>query len=263
MFFPSLLLSKILPFTICYKPWKKQLLIDMKKATVIRHLAFEDLGSLAEALNQQNYEITYQEAGVDNLADIDPLNPELVIILGGPIGAYDEQDYPFLIDELRLLESRLKADLPTLGICLGAQLMARALGAKVYAGPYKEIGWSPLELSKEGLDSSVAHLTAEHTTVLHWHGDTFDLPVGATHLASTSKYQNQAFSWGKCGLALQFHPEVTASNFERWLIGHACEIGSTSGVSIAQLREDTAFYAKQLEIQSAHFWRTWLDQVEV
>lgn len=231
----------------------------MKNATVIRHLAFEDLGSLAEALSQQDYAIAYVEAGLDSLAEIDPLTPDLVVILGGPIGAYDEEDYPFLVDELRLLESRLKADLPTVGICLGAQLMARALGAKVYPGPHKEIGWSPLELSKEGMHSSLAHLAAEHTTVLHWHGDTFDLPVGAAHLASSSKYQNQAFSWGKCGLALQFHPEVTVRNLERWLIGHACEIGATPGVSIARLREDTARYGKQLEIQAAKFWQAWLE----
>jgi GMP synthase - Glutamine amidotransferase domain len=231
----------------------------MKNATVIRHLAFEDLGSLAEALNQQDYVITYVEAGLDSVAGIDPLSPDLVVILGGPIGAYDVQDYPFLVDELRLLESRLKADIPTLGICLGAQLMARALGAKVYPGPYKEIGWSALDLSNEGMHSSLAHLAAEHTSVLHWHGDTFDLPIGSTHLASSSKYQNQAFSWGKSGLGLQFHPEVTAGNLERWFIGHACEIGATSGVSIAGLREDTALYAKQLEKQAAKFWRAWLE----
>ena len=231
----------------------------MKNATVIRHLAFEDLGSLAEALIQQDYALTYVEAGLDSLADIQPLTVDLMVILGGPIGAYDEQDYPFLLDELRLLEARLQADLPTLGICLGAQLMARALGAKVYPGPEKEIGWSPLELSKEGMHSPLAHLVAEHTHVLHWHGDTFDLPVGSTHLASSSKYQNQAFSWGKCGLALQFHPEVSTRNLERWFIGHACEIGATSGVSVAQLREDTARYAQQLECQAASFWHAWLE----
>jgi len=233
----------------------------MKNATVIRHIAFEDLGSLEPALNQQDYAVTYVEAGLDSLAGIDPLTPDIVIILGGPIGAYDEQDYPFLVDELHLLERRLEADLPTLGICLGAQLMARALGARVYPGLYKEIGWSPLELSNEGMHSSLAHLAAEHTAVLHWHGDTFDLPAGSTHLASTSKYKNQAFSWGKHGLALQFHPEVTALGLERWLIGHACEIAATPGVNIVGLRKDTARYVEKLEVQAAKFWRTWLESI--
>jgi GMP synthase (glutamine-hydrolysing) len=233
----------------------------MKHAIVIRHIAFEDLGNLAEVLDRHDYALTYVEAGLDNVASIDSLTPDLVVILGGPIGAYDEQDYPFLVDELRLLETRLNADLPTLGICLGAQLMARSLGAKVYPGSEKEIGWSPIELSHEGMNSPLAHLASEYTHVLHWHGDTFDLPVGATHLASSSKYQNQAFSWGKCGLALQFHPEVTARNLERWFIGHACEIGTTSGISVAQLREDTVRYAQPLELQANKFWQAWLKDV--
>jgi len=232
----------------------------MNNATVIRHLAFEDLGTLESALHQHNYKIKYVEAGINNISGIDA-NTDLLIVLGGPIGAYDEQDYPFIVDEVHLLEHRLQADLPTLGICLGAQLMARSLGAKVYPGDYKEIGWSPLKLSVEGMNSPLAHLAAEHTFVLHWHGDTFDLPTDSTHLAASSKYQNQAFSWGKCGLALQFHPEVTACGLERWFIGHACEISTTSDVSVAQLRQDTARYAKQLEQQAAKLWQAWLESL--
>lgn len=231
----------------------------MKTVTVIRHLAFEDLGSLADALKQQDYVIKYVEAGLDSISEIQPLFPDLVVILGGPIGAYEEQDYPFLVDELRLLERRLQADLPTLGICLGAQLMARALGARVYPGTDKEIGWSPLKLSDAGRNSALSNLAAECTDVLHWHGDTFELPVGANHLASSQKYQNQAFSWGKSALALQFHPEVTVLGLERWFIGHSSEISATFDISVQALRADTARYAPKLEIQASQFWRTWLD----
>jgi GMP synthase (glutamine-hydrolysing) len=99
----------------------------MKNAVAILHIGFEDLGTLAPILQLQDYTVTYVEAGFDSIAEIEPLAPELVIILGGPIAAYQEQDYPFLLDELRLLEQRLSADLPTLGICLGAQLIERAL----------------------------------------------------------------------------------------------------------------------------------------
>lgn len=229
----------------------------MKHVTVIRHIAFEDLGSLDAALNQQNYTVRYVEAGVDDLTSINP-STDLLIVLGGPIGAYDEQDYPFLLDELHLLEHRLANDLPTLGICLGAQLMARALGAKVYPGLKKEIGWSPLDLSPAGQQSSLAHLAGDQTAILHWHGDTFDLPAGATHLAATALYQNQAFSWKQKGLALQFHPEVTAQGLERWFIGHACEIGATPDITVAKLREDAARYAEQLSIQATKFWQDWL-----
>lgn len=234
----------------------------MKNATIIRHIAFEDLGSLGDVLEEQNYAVKYIEAGSDNIADIDPLKTDLLIILGGPIGAYDEQDYPFITDELRLLKLRLNADLPTIGICLGAQLMARALGAKVYPGHTKEIGWSPIELSQAGKDSPLIHLATDYAAVLHWHGDTFDLPAGATHLASSFQYQNQAFSFGKAALALQFHPEVTTRGLERWWIGHACEIGSTAGVTIRNLRIDTAIYSCALENKARKFWHEWLLKVE-
>ena len=234
----------------------------MKNATIIRHIAFEDLGSLADVLEQHNYAIKYVEAGFDNIADIDALATNLLVILGGPIGAYDEQDYPFITDELHLLKLRLDADLPTIGICLGAQLMARALGGKVYPGFTKEIGWSPIELSQAGFDSPLAQLVTDSADVLHWHGDTFDLPIGATHLASSSKYENQAFSSGKNALALQFHPEVTVRGLERWWIGHACEIASTPDVSIAQLRKDTAVYSSMLENKARNFWHEWLLMVE-
>lgn len=234
----------------------------MKQAIAIRHIAFEDLGNLTPILQQKDYTITYLEASPGFLDGLDALEPDLVIVLGGPIGAYDEQDYPFLIDELRFLEQRLAADLPTLGICLGAQLMARTLGAKVYPGSGKEIGWSPLKLSVAGQQSPLSYLAFNDTAVLHWHGDTFDLPNSCNHLASSSKYQNQAFAWGEYGLALQFHPEVTAQGLEHWWIGHACEIAVTSGISVAQLRADTARYVQDLSNQAAKFWHNWLNNLD-
>ncbi|NEQ79609.1 MAG: glutamine amidotransferase [Moorea sp. SIO2I5] len=233
-----------------------------KNAIAITHVCFEDLGSLHQVLEQQGYHVTYIKAASVYLDRIDFLYPDLVIILGGPIGAYDESDYPFLKDELHIIEQRLAANLPTIGICLGAQLMARALGARVYPGGVKEIGWAPIELSYAGQKSPLNYLAKEHTAVLHWHGDTFDLPDGATHLASSSKYKNQAFSWGECGLALQFHPEVTAAGLEHWFVGHAYEISSTPDLSVAELRKDTAMFAQKLEFQATLFWQTWLKQVE-
>lgn len=235
----------------------------MKQALVIRHLMFEDLGSLAPVLQAKGYEITYLEAGFDDLSAINALESELMIILGGPIGAYDDEDYPFIKEELSLLKERLDKDLPTLGICLGAQLMARALGAKVYPGNEKEIGWFPLSLNEAGKASALKHLVDAEDMVLHWHGDTFDIPEGAVHVASSEKYANQAFSWGQCGLALQFHPEVTKKGLGRWFIGHACEIGHTPEVTVPKLREDTEKYANSLEVRGEKLWQGWLEQVEV
>jgi GMP synthase (glutamine-hydrolysing) len=234
----------------------------MKSAVVIRHLCFEDLGTLADSLTQHGYSIKYVEAGIDAIGSISPLEPDLLVVLGGPIGVYDEVEYPFLIDEIKLLQARLSADLPTLGICLGAQLMAKALGAKVYAGNGKEIGWLPIWLSAVGAESSLKHLRAGGSQVLHWHGDTFDLPAGAQHLAASNQYQNQAFAWQDCGLALQFHPEVTALGLERWFIGHAGEISTTPGINVTQLRQDARIYGEQLAINASKMWDDWLLRVE-
>src|SRR5262245_35610086 len=233
----------------------------MRQALIIRHVACEDLGNLAQVLQQRGLVVRYVEAGIDDLAQLNPLAPEVLIILGGPVGVYQEQEYPFLTDELRLLERRLGAHLPTLGICLGAQLMARALGDKVYAGPRKEIGWEPLQLSESGRRSCLAQLAKRETAVLHWHGDTFELPAGATHLASTPAYDNQAFAWGTRGLALQCHAEVTARGLEQWFISHAHEIDLTPGLSVGQLRKDTQCNAPRLQVRAASLWQTWLNEV--
>jgi GMP synthase (glutamine-hydrolysing) len=214
-----------------------------KSAAVIRHVAFEDLGSLAGVLEDHGYRPHYLEAGVDPLDTAATRDADLVIALGGPIGAYEEHLYPFLSDELLLLESRLDADRPTLGICLGAQLMARALGARVYAGGKKEIGFFPIELSVHGEKSALA---AVRCPVLHWHGDTFELPAGAVHLAASELYPQQAFAWKARGLAVQFHVEATRSGLERWLIGHASELGA-AGLDVRVLRAAADEHAARLE----------------
>ena len=203
-----------------------------RQACVVRHVAFEDLGTFAPLLAAHGFDLSVMDAGVDDLYE-PILRSDLVVVLGGPIGVYEEDTYPFLVDERRALEQRLREGLPTLGICLGAQLMAAALGARVYPGPQKEIGWAPVSLTPAGAASCLSKLEAQ--PVLHWHGDTFDLPSGAERLASTSLYENQAFSLGPNVLAVQFHPELDARRFEQWLIGHAGELAE-AGVDVAQFR---------------------------
>ena len=232
-----------------------------RRAVVIRHVAFEDLGSFAGPLIRNGYGIEYVEAGPDDLGRPGLAETDLLVVLGGPISAVDDRRYPFLADEVRLLERRLNADRPTLGICLGAQLMARALGSRVYGAGAKEIGWGPLALTEAGGASALRHLAPDKTSVLHWHGDTFDLPRGAVHLASTAVCENQAFGWGAHGLALQFHVEVTAAGLERWFIGHTLEIETTPGVSVEALRAATAHAAPMLERQGEAFFRQWLAEL--
>ena len=230
----------------------------MKTALAIRHVAFEDLGSFAEPLATLGYQIRYLEAGMDDLAAVDALQPALLIVLGGPIGANDEAEYPFLTDELRLLEKRLAQRQPILGICLGSQIIAKALGASVYPAARKELGWTGLQLTDAGRSSCLRHLDPALTAVLHWHGDTFDLPDGAQRLASTDICSNQAFAWGENILALQFHAEVVPSGLERWFIGHTLEIHSTPGVTVGQLREDSHRYGPALQVQGKRLLADWL-----
>lgn len=229
-----------------------------RRALAIRHVAFEDLGSFAPVLRARGVRIAYRDAGRHDLAKIDALSPDLLVMLGGPIGACEENAYPFLRDELRLIEKRLAAKKPILGICLGAQLMARVLGARVYPGPKKELGWGPLALTPEGTRSCLKHLAPQKTQVLHWHGDTFDLPKGAVRLASSDVCINQAFSAGPKALALQFHAEARGPDIERWLIGHAGEIAA-AGVAVAAIRDETAKRAPALEVQGPRCFAAFLD----
>ncbi len=229
----------------------------MKSLTAIRHVAFEDLGTFARTAESEGYRIDYRQAGVDPI----DAGSDLLVVMGGPIGAYEEHLYPFLIPELKAIESRLRAGLPTLGVCLGAQLMARALGAKVYAGGAgKEIGWSSLALTEAGQVSPIGELG--NTPVLHWHGDTFDLPDGAVLLASTQRYPHQAYAWGKCALAMQFHPEIDAKRLEEWLIGHACEL-SHAQIDLAALRRGAVANGGELARRSGALLRNWLRNIHI
>lgn len=232
----------------------------MPEVIAIRHLCFEDLGTFADILLQRGLTLRYLDAGIDDLAAVDPAAPALLVILGGPIGVNDGDDYPFLADEIALLQARLAADLPTLGICLGAQLIARALGSAVYPGPGKEIGWQPLQLTGAGRAGPMRHLDGALTSMLHWHGDTFDLPADATLLASTALCRHQAFARGNATLALQCHPEALSAQIERWLIGHTGEIAA-AGLSVKALRQDTALHGPVLETQARRFFAEWLEGI--
>ena len=233
---------------------------SQRTAWAITHVAFEDLGSFEQILKEGGYRIEYLDAACDDLERIDPEMDEPLIVLGGPISVNDVDEYPFIRDELDLLGRRLRADKPTLGICLGSQLIASALGAKVYPGHQKEIGWAPIKLNEAGSRSALRHLVGDQVRVLHWHGDTFDLPAEATHLASSELYPNQAFSYGRT-LALQFHPEVTARGLEQWFVGHSGEIHQTEGVSVHLLRADTQRFADTLQARGYHFFSEWLEQI--
>ncbi len=227
----------------------------MKTAIAIRHVQFEDLGTLAPALQGAGYGVTYVDVDSDVLAGLDPLAADLVIVLGGPVGVYQTDEYPFLLDEIRLLEARIAANRPTLGICLGSQLMAAAMGAKVGPSGHSEVGFSRLAINPAGAESPLRHLA--DVDVLHWHGDTFAIPEGGTLLASTPLCAHQAFSRGPNILALQFHPEPGAAELERWLIGYA---GDLAGAKLdpCAFRKAAAAHCPPLQSAAAKMLGDWL-----
>src|SRR5262249_50632611 len=152
------------------------------------------------------YDIQYIQAGVDHIDAAQLVEPSLLVILGGPIGVYETDAYPFIRDEIAAIKARLAAGGPMLGICLGAQLMASAMGARVAPGPAKEIGWAPITLTDSGTKSVLVPLA--EAPVLHWHGDNSELPDGCTRLAFTDRCPVQAFYRAPHQLGLQFHLET-------------------------------------------------------
>lgn len=227
-------------------------------AAVIRHVAFEDLGILAPLLDERGYAVRYLEAGVGPFDEAAVLAADLLVILGGPIGVYETDRYPFLIAERKAIAERLSRGAPTLGICLGAQLMAQALGAEVAATGRVEIGYAPLTLTAEGQSSMLRHIGT--VPVLHWHGDQFAIPDGALRLAQTRGFPNQAFSLGPKILGLQFHLEADHEQIERWLIGHAHEL-SSHGIDPRIIRRDAARHGPSLADAARAVFNAWLDQL--
>lgn len=227
----------------------------MRHARIVRHVAFEDLGLFAAPLAARGWTLSTVDAGVDDIAAaID--GADLAVICGGPIGVYETDRYPFLLDELDAIERRVESGRPTLGLCLGAQLVAAAMGAPVYPGRRKEIGWGRVQLTLDGRISCLSAVA--DSPVLHWHGDTFDLPPGATLLASSDLYSNQAFSIGPTTLALQFHAEADPVRMEQWLIGHTAELTAAS-VDVRALRARTAALRGIVEPAAANLMNRWLD----
>jgi GMP synthase-like glutamine amidotransferase len=175
---------------------------------VVQHLEPEGPYSLATSL---------AAAGVTPLIcrvfDGEPLPADLdacaaVVVMGGPMSAYDDTGFPTRRAEIALLREALARELPVLGICLGAQLLVEAAGGRVFAGSGAEIGWGTVSLTADAGDDPLLHGVPDSVEVLHWHGDTYELPPGAVHLARSGRYENQAFRLGAAAWGLQFHLEV-------------------------------------------------------
>lgn len=186
----------------------------MSKVHCFQHVSFEDMGCMEEWFLANDFQISYTRFFQnDSIPDVEEY--DWLVIVGGPMGIYDETEHPWLIKEKLAIRDAIEANKIVLGICLGAQLLADVLGAKVYKNQYKEIGWWNIQLSDD--DNFLNTDKESEYSIFHWHGDTFDLPEDSVLLASSAACKNQAFRLGENVLALQFHFEVTEKNLKRML----------------------------------------------
>lgn len=227
----------------------------MKTALVIRHVPYENLAAFRAPIERAGYAIAHADADTASFDALDFLSPDLLILMGGPMGVYEGDRHPWIARELDQLSARIKADRPTLGVCLGSQMIAAAMGARVYPGPVREVGFAPVTLTDAGRASPLA--AVGDTPILHWHGDTFDLPEGAQLLASTVHYANQAFAKGRNILALQCHPEMDGSGLEDWLV-RADKYLASAGTDAPSIRADAARLGPAAGRKGAAVMEKWL-----
>jgi GMP synthase-like glutamine amidotransferase len=198
--------------------------INMIRLHYIQHVPFEGLGYIEKYANENKFEITGTRiyAG-EPFPHAD--NFDWLVVMGGPMSVYEEKKYLWIADEKRFIESAIKKGKKVLGICLGAQMIASVLGARVFPNKYKEIGWFPVELTEEASKTSFFRNVPQNFIAFHWHGDTFDIPKGALHCVSSRACVNQAFVYEKNVAALQFHCESTTESINALIDNCSDELG--------------------------------------
>ena len=233
---------------------------DKKQVWAIQHIGYEDLGSFEPVLKSRGFEVKYFCSRHIDYKGLFASDPDLVVVLGGPMSVYDDEKHPWVHAEEKFVRERIESEKPLMGICFGAQMIARALDAKVYAGVQgKEIGWSKISVNDDGMKTPLRHLDGALTSMMHWHGDTFDLPDGAVLLASSDKYKKQAYSYGDHVFCMQCHPEVTESKLKLWYASQIDQIVEV-GLTVEKMKADAHAYNEKLSEQAAKFLNEWLDE---
>ncbi len=190
----------------------------------IKHIGVEGPGSIVDFFRHTARDLLTVDVSRQEPLPSDLKGVEALIVLGGPMGVYQEEEYPFLVQEDNLLKEALRSSIPVLGICLGSQLLAKACGAKVKKAASPEIGWKKVALTLEGRSDPLFSGLSEELQIFQWHEDTFDIPEGALLLAQGDDCRNQAFKIGPCAYGLQFHIEVTPGMVGSWVAAYGKDI---------------------------------------
>jgi len=229
---------------------------------VLQHISCEPPAAFEDELRARGLDVTRVELDEgERLPDWREF--PAIVVMGGPMGAYDETDHPWLVEEKRLLREAVEADVPVWGVCLGAQLLASALGARVYRGDEPEVGVLPVELTSAAADDPVFRDVPNSFPTLQWHGDSFDLPDGATLLASSPAYPHQAFRVGR-SYGLQFHLEVALELATEWgeVPAYAQSLESTLGPgALERLLAEVAEHVDETVPLARGIFGRWLEHV--
>jgi len=223
---------------------------------VIQHVACETLGTIEDALVRAGLTHRYLRIHQGEAVPPDLGDAAALIVMGGPMSVYEQGRLAHLKAEMRLVESALETERPVLGVCLGSQLLAHVLGAKVYPGARKEIGWHEVSLTPAGQDDAVWSAAPSRFPGFHWHGDIFDLPRSAARLASSELTPCQAFRYGKNAYGILFHMEVTAPQVKAMTETFADEVRQV-GVTAEKILADTSTHLPQLSAIGCGIYDGW------
>lgn len=228
-----------------------------RKVIALQHTSCETPGTIEDALTGAQIEVRTVRIYAGETVPRSLDSAAGLVVMGGPMGVYEHDRFPFLRDELRLIEQALKDSVPVLGVCLGSQLLANALGAPVRKGPRKEIGWHRVFLEATAVYDALFRSAPLEFDAFHWHGDVFDLPVGAVRLARSSLTECQAFRHGADAYGILFHLEVTPATISGMIEDFTEEL-QEEGIDGAELAGKTASYLAGLRMVGATVWENWV-----
>jgi GMP synthase (glutamine-hydrolysing) len=233
----------------------------MSTVWVLQHVHCETLGTIAEALASRGIRHEYIRSFEGRPVPKGMEGASGLIVMGGPMGVYDHPRFPFLSEEIRLIEQALKEEKPILGVCLGSQLLAAALGSPVTKGKGKEIGWRPVRLKEAADEDRLFGEIPRSFIAYHWHGDIFKLPKGSVSLASSELTEHQAFRYGESAYGVLFHMEVTEAMIQE-MVGTFSDELFDAGLDGKKIVEGAREHLLRLRKIGAKVFENWAEMVE-